>query len=55
MRKMNNLFAVVFTIIGVTAFSGALFCGATWHFGTAIMCAFLVIVFRAENSTSKAN
>jgi len=48
MRNLSNFFAIVFAIIAVIAFFGALQ-GATWHFGTAFMCAVLSFLFWEEN------
>lgn len=52
MRAMSNFFAIVFAIIAILAFIGALQ-GATWHYGTAIMCAVLAIIFWEEDRTPR--
>lgn len=46
---MSKFFAIAFTTIGVLAFIGAAFYGAGWHYGTAVMCFVLGILFHAEN------
>jgi len=50
MRAMSNFFAIVFAIIAVVAFIGALQ-GATWHYGTTIMCIVLAFIFWEEDRT----
>jgi len=50
MKKANNLFAIAFAVIGILAFIGAAFQGATWHYATVVMCVILVILFLSENT-----
>lgn len=53
MKRMNNLFAVVFATIAAIAFYGAVFNGATWHYFTTILCAFLALLFVAANDSPR--
>lgn len=53
MRTMNKLFAVAFATLGVCALCGAIFYGATWHYGTTVMCLVLVVVIYLENKAVK--
>lgn len=53
MRAMNNVFAVAFATIGTCALGGAIWAGATWHYGTAVMCALLTWLFYSENKSLK--
>lgn len=54
MILMNKLFAVAFAALGTCALCGAIFCGATWHYGTTAMCMAMVTVFYLENKTIKS-
>jgi hypothetical protein len=50
---MNNVFSVAFAIIGTGALGGAIFAGATWHYGTAAICLVLILLFVSENKAIK--
>lgn len=53
MAKMNRIFVVFFTTLGTGAFLSALFAGATWHYGTAILCLVMSLLFISENKSLK--
>lgn len=51
MRTMNKFFAIIFSIIAVFAFYGAVFCNAPWHYATTVGCIILVTLFAADSGT----
>lgn len=57
MKNLNYCFAGLFGLIGIAALYGAIFAGATWHYKTFGLCAFLVCILiadiRNENRFSK--
>ena len=53
MKTHNHFAIVVFTIIGIAALTGALFCGAHHQFVTAILCLLMVIASVIDNIKEK--
>lgn len=53
MRTMNNFLMGLFLLIAVMALVGAIFQGATWHYGTAVACLILSALFYSENKSLK--
>jgi len=53
MRATSNFFAILFAVIAILAFIGALQ-GATWHYGTTVMCAVLALLFWEEDRTPRS-
>lgn len=46
----NLLFTIVWGVLGIGAFCGVLFCGATWHIPTTIVCFLLAYVNYTDDS-----
>jgi hypothetical protein len=49
MKPSNNAAILLFSIIGLTSFIGAIFFGAHRHIATAIVCVVMILVFVADN------
>ena len=46
----NFCWMVLWAILGILALSGAIFCGATWHYITAAMCSVFVYMMYVDNA-----
>jgi hypothetical protein len=53
MRAMNKFFAVAFAVLAAIACYGAVFCHATWHYGTAIACTIIATLLAADETPQK--
>jgi hypothetical protein len=50
---MNKFFAVAFAVLAAIACYGAVFCHATWHYGTAIACTIIATLLAADETPQK--